>query len=105
VPSSSVKGTTGQNYIEVFSPPLSGSETNTGATSPVAPTRMNVTTGLSDDTNIIIENGLSAGTQIVTRTVAGTSAKSSAAASTSLFGGVGGGARSGGGGAVRALTQ
>lgn len=107
VPSSAVKGTTGQNYVEIFNPPLSGSETNTGVTSAVAPSRTSVVIGLSDDTSVIIENGLSAGAQVVTRTVTGTSAtvaKSSAAASTSLFGGVGGGARSGGG-AVRALTQ
>ncbi len=103
VPSSAVKGTTGQNYIEIFNPPLAGSETSTGAPSLVAPTQINVVTGLSDDTNSIIESGLSSGTQAVTRTVAGTAVTtaSPAARSTSLFGG--GGAA--GGGSVRALTR
>ncbi len=103
VPSSAVKGPTGQNYVEVFSPALAGSETSTGAPSPTAPTRVAVMPGLTDNTNTVIESGLSAGTQVVTRTVAGTGVTiaSTAARSTSLFGS---GATSGGG-AVRALGR
>ena len=104
VPSSAVKGATGQNYVEVFNPPLVGSTANTGATSAAAPARVNVVTGLSDDTNVIIESGVAAGTQVVSRTIAGTTAAvtaTSAARSTSLFGG---GAPTGGS-SVRALTH
>ncbi len=99
VPSSAVKGAAGQNYVEVFNPPLAGSESSAGVASPNAPTRINVITGLSDDTNSILESGLSAGMQVVTRTIAVTTA-SSAARSTSLFGG-----SAPGGGSVRALTR
>jgi len=104
VPQSAVKTANGQSYVEIFNPPLAGNS-STGVASPVLPTRMNVTTGLSNDTDIIITSGLSDGSQVVTRTIAGTAttaAKSSAAASTSIFGGAGGGVRSGGS-ATRAL--
>jgi HlyD family secretion protein len=106
LPSSAVKATNGQSYVQVFNPPLANSSGSAGATSSSAPTRIMVTTGLSDDTNSIIETGLSAGEQVVTETIAGTSAttataKTSAAASTSVFGG----GASAGGGAVRALTR
>ncbi len=102
VPQSAVKTTSGQSYVLTFIPPLANSGSSTGAASTVAPTRTIVTTGLSDNANIIIENGLSVGTQVVTQTIAGTAATtvSSAAQSTSIFGG----GRTGGGGAIRALT-
>jgi RND family efflux transporter MFP subunit len=108
--SSAVKKSNGQSYVLVFSPPLAGSGSSTGTTSTVPPTQVPVTTGLTDDTNVIIENGVPAGTQVVTRTIAGTTAaatKTATPTATSLFGGAGG-ARSGAaasGGAVRALTQ
>ncbi|MCX6790080.1 MAG: HlyD family efflux transporter periplasmic adaptor subunit [Candidatus Kaiserbacteria bacterium] len=95
VPSSAIKTINGQGSVEIFNPSLSGSDTSTGAVSPILPTRVAVTTGLSNDTSIIITGGLSEGTQVVTRTVMGTTAttaKTSAAASTSLFGGSAGGA-------------
>jgi len=104
VPSGAVKTSNGQNYVEIFDPGLAGSETSTGATSPVAPTRVNVVTGLSNDTNIVIERGLSVGAQVVTKTIAGTAAittATSAARSTSIFGGAG----AAGGGAARVLTR
>ena len=103
VPSSAVKTSNGQSYVEVFTTPLSGGDSSAGAVSPVAPTKTTVLTGLSDDTNIIIKNGVSAGTQVVAKTIAGTAVTttaSSAAKSTSIFGG---GAQ--GGGATRALTR
>jgi len=114
VPASAVKASNGQSYVEVFDPPLpaevlaqAGAQ---GAISPNAPARVNVTTGLSNDTNIIIESGLSAGAQVVAKTIAGTSVTTttSAAQNTSLFGGArAGGAVGGAGtsGAVRALTR
>lgn len=98
VPSSAVKTSNGQSYVLIFNSPLSSSNSGTGVASPVAPTRTNVTTGLTDNSNVIIESGISAGTQVVTQTIVGTSAAtaSSAAKSTSIFGGAGG-ARPGGG--------
>jgi HlyD family secretion protein len=111
VPTSAVKATNGQSYVSTFTPPLPAEAVAqagaSGVTSLTAPTRTMVTTGLTDNTNIIIESGLSGGEQVVTQTIAGTSAttaKTTAAASTSLFGGTGGGGAAGGG-AVRALTR
>ena len=105
LPNSAVKISNGQSYVDTFSPPLAGSTSNTGVPSATAPTPVGVTTGLSSDTNIIIRSGLSAGAQVVTKTIAGTAVTtaSSAARSTSLFGGATGGTP--GGGAVRALTR
>ncbi len=103
VPISAVKSVGGTSYVEVFNPPLPRSGNPTGAPSPVAPTRVPVITGLSDNTNSIISSGLTAGTQVVIETIAGTGAATTptgAAQSTSLFGG---GRPGGGVGAIRAL--
>ncbi|MFI5260666.1 MAG: efflux RND transporter periplasmic adaptor subunit [Candidatus Paceibacteria bacterium] len=104
LPSSAVKISNGQSYVDTFSPALIGSSSSTGVASAIAPTPMGVTTGLSSDTSIIIRAGLSAGEQVVTKTIAGTAvtAASSAAKSTSLFGGATGAPS---GGAVRALGR
>lgn len=85
VPQSAVKTTNGMNYVLAFIPsPTSGNSSTETSTTPV---QIPVTTGLSDNTNIIIEQGLSAGMQVVTQTVAGSAATtiSSAAQSTSAF--------------------
>ncbi len=90
VPMSAVKTANGQSYVEVFDPPLAGSTASAGVESPVLPTRVPVVTGLTNDTETVVENGLTAGAQVVTRTIAGTGAAAtatSAARSTSLFGG------------------
>jgi len=100
VPSGAVKTASGQRYVEVFNPPLAGSEVSTGVASPTLPTRVLVVTGLASDTETIIESGLAGGAQVVTRTIAGAATKTPAAASTSLFGGS---APSSGG--VRALSR
>jgi RND family efflux transporter MFP subunit len=108
VPQSAVKASSGQSYVMVFSPPLAGSNTSSGAISAVAPARVTVTTGLSDTSNVVIEKGLPAGAQVVTQTIAATTATaaSSAAQSTSVFSATRtGGSGSGlGGGALRGLT-
>jgi HlyD family secretion protein len=110
VPSSAVKTMNGRSQVSIFNPPLANSSGSTGATSPSAPTPVMVTTGLSDDTNTVIETGLVSGVQVVTETIAGTTAAqttTSAARSTSVFGAGGGGIGGGGAatGAVRALTR
>ncbi len=104
VPSSAVKTSGGASYVQVFNPPLAGSDTATGGViSSVAPTKVSVTAGLSNATETIITSGLTAGEQVVTSTVATseTTTKTTAAASTSLLGGTraGGGAAGGFGGA------
>lgn len=104
VPTSAIKSSGNQSYVEIFNPPLAGSESANGATSPTLPARVFVTTGLSDGTNSLILSGLAAGTQVVTETIAGSAATAptSAARSTSLFGA---GGRGGGPGAIRALGR
>lgn len=101
VPVTAVQNAGGTSYVKIFNPPLPGSENAAGAPSPVAPTDVPVTVGLSDAVNSIIQNGLTAGTQVVVETLAGTGvvAPTSAARSTSLFGA----GRPGGVGAIRAL--
>ncbi len=92
VPSSAVKTQGGQTYVSLFNPPLVGSSANTGATSSVAPTQKAVTTGLTDNTNVIIKTGVSEGTQVVIKTITGASATvATTPSATSLFG-IGGGA-------------
>jgi hypothetical protein len=107
-PSSAVKTSGTQSYVLVFNPMLANSSGTTGTVSSVAPTRTTVTTGLTDGTNIIIESGVSAGQQIVSKTITGTAASTAAASRTatpSLFGGGGGPGGGGSAGAVRALTR
>ncbi|MGD0328306.1 MAG: HlyD family efflux transporter periplasmic adaptor subunit [Minisyncoccia bacterium] len=100
LPSSAIKASGTQSYVEVFNPPLAGSETSAGATSAVAPTRVTITTGFTDNINTIIESGLTAGAQVVKQTIAGTSATTPTTTSApSILNAAGG---RGGGGAVRA---
>ncbi len=97
ISSGAIKAAGNASYVEVFDPPLAGSQSPAGATSVVAPKRVPVTTGLTDGTNTVVESGLSAGAQVVTQTIAGTSAASSQPSAPSLFNRAG----AGGGGAMR----
>ena len=99
VPQSAVKTQSGQSYVLAFVPPIASSTVmlagSTGVLSPTAPQQIPVTTGISDDTNIQILSGLTAGEQIVTRMVTGSTASaattaSSASSRNSGFGGGGG---------------
>ncbi len=99
VPTSAVKTAGSQSYVEVFKTPIPGSGVLPGAPSAIPPVRTFVTTGLSDDTNTIIERGLSAGEQVVTQTTNAAAVPSAAANATSRFNG--GAFR--GGGAFRAI--
>ncbi len=87
VPASAIKTAGTTQYVEVFDPPLSLSENPSGVPAPMPPKNVTVTTGISDDTNVIIESGLQAGTQVVAQTIAGAGAAlpTSAAQSTSAF--------------------
>ncbi len=99
VPVSAIKTLGTQSYVEVFNPPLAGSETVGGATSIMAPRRVIVTTGLTDNTQTIIESGLTHGIQVVTQTIAGSTASQTPSAP-SIFNAAGGGAGRIGGGAI-----
>ncbi len=87
VPASAVKTNGNTSYVQVFSPPLAGSESATGAPSATAPQDVQVVTGLSDNTQTIIASGLSAGAQVVTRTVASTPSTGTTASAPAFGGG------------------
>ncbi len=101
VPANAIKAAGTASYVEVFDPPLSGSESASGAPSAIAPKRVTVTTGLTDDTNTIITSGITAGTQVVTQTIAGTTATTKTT-TPSILNAAGGGNR-GSGAAFRAM--
>ncbi len=90
VPVSAIKTLGTQDYVDIFDPPLQGSETPNGAISAVPPQRVAITTGLTDNTKTIIESGLVAGTQVVIQTIAGTTASKTSSAP-SIFNAAGGG--------------
>lgn len=95
VPSSAVKTSGGQSYVMVFNPPLpaeaSAAVGAQGILSATPPTQVPVQIGISDDTNVEILSGITAGEQIVTRTTTGAAAAPTGAAT-------GGAVRAGGGG-------
>ena len=100
VPSSAVKTQSGTQYVEV----LDGQSdmSTTGIASTVAPRRVTVTTGLSDDSNVEITSGVKAGDLIVVRTITAAAQKATTAATSPSI--LGGGARAGGA-ATRALGR
>ncbi len=101
VPSSAIKSKNGLSYVEtlgITSVP-SGS---IGIASLVLPTQITVETGLADDTSTEITTGLKEGDVIITKTTAGTTAKTTTAPS--ILGSMGGGNRNTGGNAMRAVT-
>ena len=111
VPSTAIKTANGASYVQAFTPPLATTGGTQGVVSATAPTMVPVTVGISDNTNVEITSGLTAGQQIVLRTVTtGSNTASAAAAATArttttrpggAAGGLGGGAL---GGAVRAYN-
>jgi HlyD family secretion protein len=104
IPSAAVKTSNGTSYVLLFDPAIDTSVTGTvNVASPVAPSQVTVTTGLSDDTNVEIRSGLTDGEQVVTRaTTAAAASKTTASASA---GGATRGAAAGGfsGGNARAI--
>jgi RND family efflux transporter MFP subunit len=101
VPSSAVKTQNGTSYVQVFNPALTETGGTTGVTSKVLPERVEVTTGISDDTSIEITAGLEEGQQIVTRTSSGVITTSAATGSTRTGGATNRTFGPGGGGAIR----
>ncbi len=104
VPSSAIKTTNGTSYVQVFNPPLATSTVasagSQGVASATAPQSVPVTLGISDNTNTQILSGVTAGEQIVVRTVTGSNATPTAAATATTRTTTGGGFGGGGGGAA-----
>jgi HlyD family secretion protein len=107
VPSSAIKTTNGASYVMIFNPPIATSTVTSagsqGVVSATAPQSVPVTLGISDNTNTQILSGLTAGEQVVVRTVTGsnTAPTAAATATTRTTGGGFGGGGGGGGAAVR----
>lgn len=102
VPNSAVKTKSGTSYVQMFTPPLVGSDNNsTGILSLTPPEQITVQTGLSNDTSIEITSGIIEGDQVVLKTVTSTTATTT---TPSLLNAIGGNRASGGGagGAIRA---
>jgi HlyD family secretion protein len=98
VPNSAIKSTNGQSYVESFGGPLPPpTDGLLGSISKVAPNKIPVEVGLSNDSETEITSGINEGDEIVTRTILPSSTVPAAAAP-SLFGSGGGGANRGGGG-------
>jgi HlyD family secretion protein len=71
VPSAAVKTQNNVSYVQVFNPPLTDTGGTQGVVSKTAPTQVEVTAGISDDTNVEILSGLTEGQQIVVRATSG----------------------------------
>jgi len=98
VPSSAVKTVGGRSVVMVFNPPIPQTTVtaagSSGVVSVTPPASVPVTTGISDNTNLQILSGLTAGEQVVisTKTGSATTVSAAAAATTrATGGGVGGG--------------
>ncbi|MDR3571483.1 MAG: efflux RND transporter periplasmic adaptor subunit [Candidatus Pacebacteria bacterium] len=90
VPASAIHTTNGQSYVLAFNPALPAN-TSSPVTSSQTPQPIPVTIGISDNTNTEIDSGLTAGQQIVSRTIGGSTATAASAATTRGIGGGGGG--------------
>ena len=102
VPSSAIKTIGGASFVQAFIPPLTNTDGTQGVTSTILPQNIPVTTGISDDTNVEILSGLTAGEQIVTRTTnSKTTTTSAAATGRTTTGAAGARGGFGGGGAIR----
>jgi HlyD family secretion protein len=95
VPSSAVKSNANGSYVQVFSPPVDtgGVTQSQGIQTTETPEAVQVTTGLTSDTDTEIVSGLTAGMQVIVRTVTGTTPVTTTTA--------GGGARAGSIGGIR----
>lgn len=101
VPSNAVKSKNGVSYVETLG--LTSTPTGSlGITSPILPTQITVETGLVDDTSTEITSGLNENDVIITKTIAGTTAKATTAPS--ILGSMTGGNKNTGGNAMRAVA-
>ena len=88
----------------MFDTPQSTTAGNQGIVSPTPPTQQEVEVGISNDSSTEIISGLKVGDQVVTRTIAATTAKTTTTAP-SLFSAPGSGNRGAtGGSTIRRVT-
>lgn len=78
VPNSAVKTQGTNHYVEVFDTPLTTTTGTQGTASTIAPRKVTVEIGLSNDTATEITSGLKEGDQVVTRTVTTTTTTTAA---------------------------
>jgi HlyD family secretion protein len=102
VPASAVKSQNGSSYVEVLTGATTPGTVTGAVTSAAAPSRVTVTTGISDDTSTEILTGLTEGQEVIVRTITGTTAASAGSTSTRSNGIIPGG---GGGATFRALGR
>lgn len=89
VQNTAVKSQGNSNYVEMFNPPLlAPTDGLVGSISIIAPNKIPVVTGLSNNTQTEIVSGLKEGDEIVTRTILPTASKTTTPPS--ILGGVGG---------------
>lgn len=93
VPSSAVKTQNGVSYVQVFTPALAATNGSQGEVSAVPPEQVQVTTGISNDTEVEIVSGLKEGEQIVTRTITAKTTTATTAATNTRTPGIGGALR------------
>lgn len=105
VPNGAVKTKNNNSYVEIFDvAPVSVGDGLQGDPSDIPPKQINVVIGVSDDTNTEIKSGLKEGSQIVIKTITGSSvSKTTAQQAPSLLNAVGGSRTSGG--TTRALSR
>lgn len=103
VPNSAIKSQTGTSYVESFDAPLTPpTDGLIGSISKIAPNKIPVEVGLTNDSESEIISGIKEGDEIVTRTILPTTATTTTAPS--LFGSTTGGNRSTTGGGVKVPT-
>ena len=97
VPNSAIKSQAGTSYVEMFDAPLVlPTDGLIGSISKIAPRKIQVAVGLSNDSKTEITSGLKEGDEIITRTILPTTTTATTTAP-SIFGSPAGGNRGGGG--------
>lgn len=108
VPGAAVKTQGAQKYVQTFTPALVAASSTASASAGIptdrTPTRTNVETGLSNDTETEIISGLTEGTQVVVRSITQTTSSASTQAP-SLLQTAGGNRNTSAAGATRALGR
>jgi len=90
IQSSAVKTQNGINYVQIFNPALPSINGTQGVVSNITPQQVEVTIGISDDTNVEILSGLEEGQQIVTRIITGSATTNTTSTNNARSGSFGG---------------
>lgn len=105
VPNSAVKSSNGSYYVEMFSTPLISTSSTTpslqGTPSKIAPNKITVEVGISNDSDTEIISGVKEGDQVVTKTVNPSTTITTSSQTPSLFGNM----RTGGNSGTRSTTS